>query len=223
MACRTHARAPDEGHCPICLLEAALAPAREGSEEWVWAGEDDANVLVRRLTVQVPLGVTSGRAVYLVRQHTPVGALLRLKTWRQAAPADFLDRFARLQQDLSRASEPSVVVPLAASVDAAGHPCVLSDFRQGVPMLQATRSGALTADAAARLVGSLGEVLTRLHARGLAHGSIVPGNVMVQSGAWFLVDFGMSALLDPSPDLAELVARDLEGLSAIAVTSRPGS
>jgi hypothetical protein len=52
---------------------------------------------------------------------------------------------------------------------------------------------------------------------------IVPGNVMVHSDAWFLVDFGVSALLGSAPDLSELVARDLEGLSAIAVTFRPGS
>ena len=223
MPCRFHARATGEGHCPICLLEAALASPREGSDGWVWASEDDADSPVRRLTIQVPLGATSGGAVYLVRQHAPAGALLRLKTWRQAAPADFLDRFARLQQDLARASEPSLVAPLAASVDAAGRPYVLSDFRQGVPVLQAVRSGALTDDAAARLTGSVREVLTRLHAQGLAHGSIVPGNVMVQSGAWFLVDFGLSALLGSAPDVSQLIARDLEGLSGLAVTSGLGS
>lgn len=223
MSCRTHARATDEGHCPICLLEAALASPREGSEGWIWASEADADSRVRRLTVLVPLGVTSGGAVYLVRQHAPAGALLRLKTWRQAAPADFLARFARLQRDLARASEPSLVAPLAASVDAAGHPYVLSDFRQGVPVPQAVRSGALTADAATGLTGSLRKVLRRLHAQGLAHGSIVPGNVMVHSGAWFLVDFGLSALLGSAPDVSQLIARDLEGLSGIAVTSRRGS
>jgi tRNA A-37 threonylcarbamoyl transferase component Bud32 len=74
-----------------------------------------------------------------------------------------------------------------------------------------------------RVAGSLGDTLRRLHGIGLAHGSIVPGNVMVHSDAWFLVDFGVSALLGSAPDVSELVARDLEGLSAIAVTSRPGS
>jgi serine/threonine protein kinase len=223
MPCRTHSHSIDEGHCPICLLEAALAPPGPGSDGWVWADEHDATAAARRLSVLVPLGATSVGAVYLVRQHAPVGALLRLKTWRQAAPADFLARFERLQQDMARASEPALVEPLAAWLDAAGHPYVLSDFRRGVPLNQAVRSDAVTADAASRVAGSLAETLRRLHGLGLAHGSIVPGNVMVHSDGWFLVDFGVPALLGSAPDLTELVARDLEGLSAIAVTSRPGS
>jgi serine/threonine protein kinase len=223
MGCRTHSRAPDEGHCPICLLEAALATPRDASDGWGWAADDGATDAVRRVTVQVPLGATSAGAVYLVRQHAPVGALLRLKTWRALAPADFLDRVGRLQQDLARVAEPALIAPLAAFVDANGRPSVLSDFRQGVPLPEAARSGELTTDAALAFVRSLRDLLGRLHAVGLAHGSLVPGNVIVHSGAWFLVDFGTSGLLGPTPDVTELMKRDLQGLSALAVTSLPGS
>jgi tRNA A-37 threonylcarbamoyl transferase component Bud32 len=164
--------------------------------------------------------------VYLVRQDAPAGGLLRLKTWRHRAPDEFLARFSALKEGLDACSEASIVSPLAASVDEAGRPLVLSHFRRGVPVIVAANSRALSTEAAKRLLRAMDSLLQRVHRRGLAHGSLVPGNVMVQpDGDWFLVDFGMSALVSVAPHPAGLAARDLAGLATLSgvLTASPAS
>ena len=54
------------------------------------------------------------------------------------------------------------------------------------------------------------DVLRRMHARGLAHGSIVTGNVIVRPDltAAFLLDFGLSALLRPRSSPAATASED---------------
>ena len=136
MSCEKHPlAAARDGRCPVCLLEAALAP--------------DVIVPSRRLTVHLPLASTRAGSVYLVRQEAPTPGLLRLKTWHRVAPGDFLDRFHALRLGLEGADETAIVSPLAASVDAGGWPSVVTEFRRGVPVGDAVRSGALPRQAAA--------------------------------------------------------------------------
>jgi len=187
----------------VCLLEEALSP--------------DQSAPPRRLTVHLPLGLTRSSSVFLVRQDAPSAGLLRLKTWHRAAPSDYLDRFYQLQQALAQAAETALVAPLAVSVDASGWPSVLTEFRRGVPVLEAVQSGALTARTAADAAGPVRDVLRRMHARGLAHGSIVQGNVIVRPDrtAAFLLDFGLSALLRPQSSPAAGASDDDEALDAL--------
>ena len=197
MACAKHPLAtPRGGLCPACLLEEALAPA--------------VAVSSRRLTVHLPLGLTRSGSVFLVRQESPSVGLLRLKTWRRVAPPDYLDRFHVLQQEVAQADEPAVVAPLAASVDASGWPSVLTEFRRGVPILEAVRSGVLSPRAAVEIVGPVRDLLHRMHARGLAHGAIASGNVIVRPDltAVYVIDFGLSALLQPRPNQAAAISED---------------
>ena len=204
MACRKHPLAsPRGGLCPACLLEEALSP--------------DQATPPRRLTVHLPLGLTRSSSVFLVRQDAPSAGLLRLKTWHRAAPPDYLDRFYQLQEALAQAAETALVAPLAVSLDASGWPSVLTDFRRGVPVLEAVRSGALTARTAAEIAGPVRDLMHRMHLRGLAHGSIVHGNVIVRPDrtAAFLLDFGLSALLRPPSSPAARASEDDEALDAL--------
>ena len=68
------------------------------------------------------------------------------------------------------------------------------------------------------LIRPLVDVLRRLHGRGLAHGSLVPGNVMVQPSlnTAFLVDFGLSPLLGGVSTPADLAAADGAGFERLA-------
>jgi serine/threonine protein kinase len=207
MACEKHPlAAARNGLCPVCLLQAALAP--------------DVDVPARRLTVHLPLGLTRAGAVYLVRQEAPTAGLLRLKTWHRTAPADFLERFYELQEGLARADEMAIVSPLAASIDAGGWPSVLTEFRRGVPVGDAVKSGALSSHAAAGLLEPLRDVLHRTHAHGLAHGAIVGGNVIVRPDltAAFLIDFGLSALVHPPLAPARRASTDEAALDALTAT-----
>lgn len=197
MACAKHPLAtPRGGLCPACLLEEALAV--------------DIAVSSRRLTVHLPLGLTRSGSVFLVRQESPSAGLLRLKTWRRTAPSDYLDRFHVLRLAVAQADEPAVVAPLAASVDASGWPSVLTEFRRGVPILDAVRSGVLSSRAATQIAGPVHDLLHRMHARGLAHGAIVSGNVIVRPDltAAYVMDFGLSALLQPRPSHAASFSED---------------
>ena len=138
------------GLCPVCLLEQALAPPT-----------------VRDLIIQVPLGHGADTSVFLVRQEAPSPALLRLKVWRRPAPAAFLEGVAELTRILEELAEPVIVPPLAACLDATGCPAVLSAFRQGLPMLHAVQSGALTPAVALALLESLASDARPMpHARG---------------------------------------------------------
>jgi serine/threonine protein kinase len=204
MACEKHPLAsPRGGWCPVCLLEEALLPDKVESP--------------RRLVVQLPLGLTSSGSVFLVRQEAPAAGLLRLKIWHRQATPDFLDRFNELRQALAQAAETEIVAPIAGSLDTDGCPSVLTEFRRGVPLLQAVASGALSRRAAADLAGPVREVLGRMHARRLAHGSIVAGNLIVRPDltAISLLDFGLSALQHPPSSPAAAASEDDEALDAL--------
>jgi hypothetical protein len=205
MACTKH-RLVSGGRdlCPVCLLEQALAPAS-----------------VRDLIIQVPLGHGHDTSVFLVRQEAPSAALLRLKVWRRRAPAEFLDAVSELTGRLEVEGEAAIVPPLAASLDSAGGPAVLSAFRQGLPILAGVRSGVLDPAAALALLEPMAQTLERCHQSGLAHGSFGPGNVMIAPGGadLFLVDFGLAPLFDRASSV-EAAAADRAGLNALAQALR---
>jgi hypothetical protein len=187
----------------VCLLEQALAPPT-----------------VRDLIIQVPLGHSADASVFLVRQEAPSPALLRLKVWRGAAPAGFPEAVAELTRILEDLAKPEIVPPLTACLDAIGRPVVLSAFRQGLPILHAVQSGTLEPRVAMVLLDSLASTLGRCHTADLAHGSVVPGNVMASpdGAAAFLVDFGLGPLLQrTSKDSA---AADVAGVAALASAVR---
>jgi tRNA A-37 threonylcarbamoyl transferase component Bud32 len=72
------------------------------------------------------------------------------------------------------------------------------------------------------LLRPLLEVIRASHARGLAHGSMVAGNVIVQarSASAHLLDFGLAAVVASMTDQAALISADLDGLTALERTVR---
>ena len=143
--------------------------------------------------------------------------MLRLKTWRTPAPADFLARVTELQERLDDWGHPRVPRVLASWLDDTGCPAVLSEFRQGVPILDAVTAGTLDFLRAQALLSALRDVLSAAHARGLAHGSIGSGNVVVRSGAneADLLDFGMHVARSQSRDHACLAETDWRDLTSL--------
>ena len=169
------------------------------------------------LSVQVPLGRSGSSSVFLVRTEELVPRLLRLKMWHVRAPAGFLARFEELKKNLECWNHRGIAPPLAAGLDAAGCPSVLSEFRQGVPILDRVRSGALGREAAVTLLEPLVALTRAAHVRGLVHGSIVPGNVIVQPDAATacLLDFGLVRLLGHSAPEELSASADLTAWDAL--------
>ncbi len=198
-------------YCAACLLEGALAPV-----------EDDAPVRTRQLTLLLPLGETAATKVFLVKDESPHGRLLRLKIWCRPAATGFLARFHHLQTQTESWTFEGVDRPLAAGLDATGCPSVLTEFRQGVPILDRVRSGRLDREGAIALLTPLIALTRRAHARGLVHGSIVAGNVIVEveSGRARLLDFGLTPLMASAEDRPPLASADLAGFEALARTLR---
>ena len=206
MQCPRHRSATAHGrHCAACLLEQALL-----------APEDTAARPTDQFTVHVPLGETARTSVFLVHGGDQA-RVLRLKRWHAPAPAAFLVRFERLKADLEAWSHPSVPVPLRAWVDPRGRPSVLSEFRQGLPILDCLRAGRLGAATALWLLTQLEAAAAAGHQRGLVHGSIGPGNVLVNGSgpSAHLLDFGLAGLVCSPGEAIPSAAADEAGLAAL--------
>jgi hypothetical protein len=188
--CHRHPTAANHhGLCVACLLEDAL------TLEPAPAVEHKGSVF----TILVPLGGTAASSVFLVKADGAAGQLFRMKTWHTAAPRDFLSRFERLQRDLSACSSEALALPLAACLDGTGRPAVLSQFNQGLPILERVANGGLDVVHAVACLRTLQGLIGRVHERGLVHGAIASGNVIVSAHGDFayLLDFGQAALVAP--------------------------
>ena len=188
-------------YCAACLLEDALA----------------VNDAPPAFTIQLPLGKTSSGSVMLVRTEAPSHRLLRLKTMRRPAPSSFLARFREMREELDAWSEPLLVLPRTAWLDSEGHPTVLTDFRQGVLLLERVRDRRIPLATATAMLARLRESVRTGHARGLVHGSVVPGNVLVDTAGQtaYVLDFGLHRLLASSEGAAASAADDEAGFDAL--------
>ena len=205
-ACQRHPQAAlHRGLCAACLLEEALAPASERPPQ-----------LMAKFTIQVPLGATDASSVFLASGEWPWRQLLRVKTLRRRVTADFVQRFAALQAALERVQDEAIVMPLAAWTDAQNCPCVLTEFRQGLPLLDCVESRRLAADDAREALRVLVEKTGAAHQRGLAHGSIVPGNVFCRpDGSVFLLDFGLAPAIAAGHPPIPWSRSDLAGFASL--------
>jgi serine/threonine protein kinase len=212
VACRRHPwAAQHQAHCAACLLEQAIGDVSEQPVEGA-----------RQLRLQVPLGETASTSVFVVKSEGSPSRLLRLKIWRRPAEPGFLARFHQLQHHLDTWAAEDLLRPLAAVVDGAGCPSVLSDFTRGVPLLDRVRSGRLDSRAAIASLAPVLALVERAHAHGLAHGAVVPGNVLVDcdSGQARLLDFGLTPLLIAAHDGVALASSDRLGFAVLTKTLR---
>ena len=164
----------------------------------------------------MPLGATDASSVFLAAGEWPWRRLLRLKTWRRRAPADFARRFEDLQVALEREHDDVIVMPLAAWTDAEGRPCVLTEFRQGLPLLDCVASGRLTPGDARDALRLLLERTRATHRRGLAHRSIAAGNVFWRpDGLPFLLYFGLAPAIAVDEPATPRHQADIAGFAAL--------
>jgi tRNA A-37 threonylcarbamoyl transferase component Bud32 len=128
-----------------------------------------------------------------------------------------MTRFERLRRQLSEWNNEAIPMPLVAWVDPSGRPSVLSEFRQGVPIVERLESGGLNPIDAEKCLTSLLAATRSAHGRGLVHGSIVSGNIIVAARCHpaYLLDFGHAALVAAEGDDLPAPSDDYAGFARL--------
>ncbi len=181
-------------------------------------------------TIDRRLGAGGHSQVWLA--HTPAGdpRALKVLTSREAGSD------SREAQGLARLRHPHLVHLHEVTNTAEGQVVLVLDYISGgsLAALVAAR-GALDPGEAVTLLTPLAGVLAHVHAQGVAHGDVSPGNVLFgQDGRPLLCDLGVLRLVGLeareqgtpgfSDDMGEGAAADVFGLGAVAwfaLTGRP--
>lgn len=157
-----------------------------------------------RLEILERIGFGSRGSVYRARESAS-GRIVALKLWDHAASDDPSAR-AEHWRLVAGIRHPHVVAVYGAG-DTDGQGAVWMELIDGRPLDRIVRaSGPFSPREAAGIGIELCDALSALHARGLTHGAVRPGNVMRETG-------GRIVLLEP--ETGESVARDLQDLGTL--------
>jgi serine/threonine protein kinase len=105
-------------------------------------------------------------------------------------------RLAREVDTLQRVRHPRVAEVLDADVDCET-PYVVTRYVPAPPLDAFVRdAGPLTGESLARLGDGLGEALATIHAAGVVHRDLKPGNVLMLDGDPVVIDFGIAHVAD---------------------------
>ncbi|MEU9288061.1 bifunctional serine/threonine-protein kinase/ABC transporter substrate-binding protein [Streptomyces sp. NPDC048275] len=138
------------------------------------------------------LGAGGMGVVHLAR--TAGGTLVALKTIRAEHAADpaFRTRFRR-EVTAVRGLNGRWLVPVVAADTEAREPWLATEFVPGPSLVEAVDGFGALPVAAVRTLGSrLADALTAVHAAGLVHRDVKPGNVLLALDGPRLIDFGIA-------------------------------
>ncbi len=114
-----------------------------------------------------------------------------------AREEQFLERFHREADALSRLSHPSVVAVFDRG-EVAGQPYLVMEYVEGESLRDAMRNGPLALAEALRVTAAVLQALDHAHEKGIVHRDIKPENVLLsRDGVVKVADFGLSKLLGP--------------------------
>ncbi|MHC4937530.1 MAG: serine/threonine-protein kinase [Planctomycetota bacterium] len=125
-----------------------------------------------------------------------------------ATDEQFLARFHREADALSRLSHPNIVTVLErGEVD--GKPYLAMEYIDGPSLRQVMREGKMPPAEALKITSSVLAALQHAHDKGIVHRDIKPENVLLARGDVVKVaDFGLSRLVD-GPDMTRLTRTNL--------------
>ncbi len=105
-------------------------------------------------------------------------------------------RLAREVETMRRVSNPYVAAVLDADINGPS-PYVVTRYVPGQTLeASVRRSGPLRGGALLRLASGLAEALAAIHAAGVVHRDLKPGNVMLDDGQPVVIDFGIAHIQD---------------------------
>jgi predicted Ser/Thr protein kinase len=136
--------------------------------------------------------------VYLARQLSlgrPVA--IKVLPLDLAREEQFLERFHREADALSRLSHPNIVAVFdRGEIDS--QPYLVMEFVEGASLRDAMRSGPLPVAEAFRVLSAVLTALDHAHEKGIVHRDIKPENILLsKDGVVKVADFGLSRLLGP--------------------------
>ncbi|WP_328685781.1 bifunctional serine/threonine-protein kinase/ABC transporter substrate-binding protein [Streptomyces sp. NBC_00343] len=138
------------------------------------------------------LGVGGMGVVYLARTADGTPVALKVIRAEYAADPAFRARFRR-EVRLATGLTGRWVVAVTAADSEAREPWLATAFVPGPSLAEAVDGlGPLPADAVARLGAQLAQALGELHAVGLVHRDVKPGNILLVPDGPRLIDFGIA-------------------------------
>ena len=161
----------------------------------------DALILDGEFRLLRPAGSGGSARVYLA-EEVASGARVAVKMLRHnlAADADMQGRFAREAAVLSRLEHPNIV-RLLRFEQSAGGVLLLLEWVDGRGLDQVVAEWPMQTPRALRVLRQLASALAAIHAAGVVHRDLKPGNVMLEGEGDAervrLLDFGIARFADP--------------------------
>ena len=146
--------------------------------------------------LQARLGAGGMGRVYL--GYSPGGRPVAVKVVHPdlARDPEFMQRFRREVAAAQAVSDAYTAAVVGAGPDDSP-PWLATTFVSGPSLADlVARSGPLPEDAVWRLAGGLAEALQAIHAQGLVHRDLKPGNILIAADGPRVIDFGISRTTD---------------------------
>ena len=133
--------------------------------------------------------LAQGGSTVVLRAHDAAGRPFAIKTLAPGAPEDAAERLRAEGELLARARGRGVIALHAA------HPgALVLELAPGGSLAERLRTGSVPRAEAVRIFRRVARTVLRLHARGVVHRDVKPGNILFASdGSPRLADFGVAA------------------------------